>query len=440
MIRDAQAKLFSAVVVYDISRGSRDVADWFNFRKIMKSLGVEIISATERLGDISNPNDFLIELINVGLGQHMVLQTRQKSIAGVAMKAKQGAFLGGIAPLGYNIQDQKYVINEHEAEAVKYIFAEYAAGKSYNAIVSELTRQGIRGKKGRPLGKNSLHAILKNERYIGTYTWNQRKCKNLGKWIGGAPNPDAITLPDTIPAIIDTLLWKEVQKRMADQKGRARNKAKRTYLLSGLIECDMCGAAYVGHCSTNKRGYESRQYRCGNKYRTKTCAAKSINADMLENHVIESLKAFHKELDIKEMAKIITDQMNTASRDLSRERNELKEIEAKIYNGVQYFLSGKQFPELQDELDRLRVRKSELEDIIIVNTREDRLVTSDHVEGVLLYAINAMREENISEVIRMNVSRIYAHADGTCTINIGVHTDHSGSPQYAVCTTQKYAP
>ena len=77
----------------------------------MQSHNIAVLSATQTLGDISNPNDFLVELISVGLGQHMVLQTRQKSIAGVAIKAKQGVFLGGVAPLGFDISGGKYIIN-----------------------------------------------------------------------------------------------------------------------------------------------------------------------------------------------------------------------------------------------------------------------------------------------------------------------------------------
>ena len=33
MIRDAHDKKFKAIVIYDISRGSRDVVDWLSFRK-----------------------------------------------------------------------------------------------------------------------------------------------------------------------------------------------------------------------------------------------------------------------------------------------------------------------------------------------------------------------------------------------------------------------
>jgi len=88
MVAAAVRHEFDAVVIYDISRGSRDVGDWFAFRKQMLRLGVQVISATQKLGDITNPNDFLVELISVGLGEHQVLDTRQKSIAGTAERAK----------------------------------------------------------------------------------------------------------------------------------------------------------------------------------------------------------------------------------------------------------------------------------------------------------------------------------------------------------------
>ena len=46
MIKSAMQHKFDCVIIYDISRGSRDVADWFNFRKQMSVLGIQVISAT----------------------------------------------------------------------------------------------------------------------------------------------------------------------------------------------------------------------------------------------------------------------------------------------------------------------------------------------------------------------------------------------------------
>ena len=120
----------------------------------------------------------------MGMGQREVLETRQKSINGVAVKARQGAFLGGTPPLGYDIVDGAYVVNPGEARVVRTIFELYGAGKSYNDILAAVS--GAVGKRGRPLGTNSLHSILTNERYVGVYTWNKRKVKLFRKWAGGS--------------------------------------------------------------------------------------------------------------------------------------------------------------------------------------------------------------------------------------------------------------
>ena len=230
MVAAAGRGEFDAVVIYDVTRGSRDVGDWFTFRKAMLMLGVQVIATTQSLGDITNSNDFLLELISVGMGQREVLEARQKSINGVAVRARQGAFLGGVPPLGYDIVNGAYVVNPCEARTVRTIFAMYADGQSYNAILEAI--DGAIGKRGQPLGRNSLHSILTNERYVGTYTWNKRRVKLFRKWAGGAPNPNCVRLEGHIPAIIDNETWERVQKRMSDNKRNAVNKAKRTYLLS----------------------------------------------------------------------------------------------------------------------------------------------------------------------------------------------------------------
>ena len=426
MVTAAREGKIDAVVIYDISRGSRDVGDWFTFRKAMMYLGVTVISATgQRLGDLTDGNDFLLELLTVGMGQAEVLGTRKKSIDGVAVKAKQGAFLGGVAPLGYDIVNGAYVINPAEAAVVKNIFAWYASGKSYDYIVDHL--KGVTSKRGRPIGKNSLNNLLQNERYIGTYTWNKKKYKLLRKWAGGGLNPNVTRIENAIPPIIDKETWEKVQKRMKDNKRNARNKARRSYLLSGLIECEACGSAYVGHTSTNRKGYETRYYCCGNKYRTHECKAKNINADEIEAFTVQHLKAYLGGLDFTETAQYIADQVNGASPDLSAERSELAQINTQITNGVKAILSGLVVPELEAELDRLRIRKSELEDIIARRSADKPEIDPDALIAMFQASAAAIdSSEKLPDIIRQHVTKIYAHADGTFTVCVGVHMTGCG--------------
>lgn len=423
LINGAKRGDFEAVVIYDISRGSRDVGDWFAFRKMMMLHNIKVISVSQNLGDMTNPNDFIVELISVGMGQHDVLVDRQKSIAGVAVKAKQGAFLGGIPPLGYDIINGIYTVNEKEAEIVKKIFNMYASGKSYNNIIDLLN--GVKGKKGQPIGKNSLSSILRNERYIGVYTWNKRKMKIMRKWAGGKPNPNCVRYEHFITPIIDMDTWERVKTRLSDNKRNASGKAKREYLLSGLIECVGCGASYVGHSSTNVKGYESRYYVCGNKYRTRTCKAKSINANEIESFVVQQLKAYLLEIDIAETAEYIAKQVNNASGDLTKEKAELKDITNKIENGVKAILSGITLPELERELRNLRTRKSELEDIISTRQKKDYVNAKDIIK-LFEESIEEWETENIPTIVKHHITKIYAHPDGSYDIDIGVHINGCG--------------
>lgn len=428
---------FDAVVIYDISRGSRDVGDWFTFRKLMMTLGIRVISATQELGELTDGNAFLLELLTVGLGQREVLETRSKSIAGVAVKAKEGQFLGGTPPLGYDIVDGKYIINPVEAAVVRRIFQLYAAGESYNTILAACS--GAVGKRGRPLGKNSLHSILENERYVGVYSWNKRRVKMLRKWAGGQPNPNAVRIEDAIPPIIDADTWAAVQRRLHDNRRNAVNKAKREYLLTGLIECEECGAAYVGHTSTvRKNGVvtrETRWYVCGNKYRTGTCHAKNIKADEIESFVRQSLIQY-RHSDLERVAFDIAEQTNRAMTDFRAERIELNEVTAKIANGMQYILSGKSFPELDAELDRLRVRKSELEDTIKRAGSQRGAVDPAKLLDYMLESLDNWDPEDFKssrDLMRRFVTKIYAKIDGSCTVNLGVHMDGCGGPNTIVC-------
>ncbi len=422
MLSAAETRLFDAIIIYDITRASRDVSDWLGFRKKMRLLGIEVLSATQNLGDALDPDSYLLELINAGIGQHMVLQARQKSIAGTTNKAKDGIFLGGYPPMGYRIENGHYIIEESEAKYVRMIFQMYAAGKSYNDIMAVLN--GLRGKRGAVIGKSQLNSILKNERYIGIYTWNKKQYRVMRKWAGGKPNPNAVKIEGIIPPLVSIEIWERVQNRMNDKKRNAANKAQRKYLLSGLIQCEICGGSYTGHTSTNKKGYEHVTYICSSKYRNHTCTAKNLSAASLEEFVLNHVKAYLCNTDFEQEADAIMNRLSAVSPDISSEKKELRQITTQINNGIKAVLGGFALPELQEELDRLRMRKSELEDVIANAENESQKVDRNSLVSYLKRTAEELETNPTAAVKRL--AKIYAHADGTCTVNIGVHTAYCG--------------
>ncbi len=291
LLTDCDSGKFKAVVIYDQARLSRNIVDWFSLRETLNSKHIHLYSCTETLSDdVLDASSFMSEGVHAIFNQVHVLETRKKTIAGVTAKARRAEFCGGTPPLGYDILDGQYIINEHEAAGVRKMFEMYVDGYSYHDIMIQLDSMGIKSKFGRKIGINAIYYLLINERYTGTFIWNRYQIKQMRKRIPKRDNPNIVRVENAIPAIIDQETWEKAVKRMQSNK-RGTNKAKREYLLSGLIQCGYCGGTYTGFASKNKSsGAETYYYMCGNKNRLKTCHAKNVRADEIESAVYYILK------------------------------------------------------------------------------------------------------------------------------------------------------
>ena len=64
--------------------------------------------------------------------------------------------------------DGELVINEKEAEVIRWIFAQYAEGESLGKIADSLARQGIPSPSGKPKwNREAIDRLLTNEKYTG---------------------------------------------------------------------------------------------------------------------------------------------------------------------------------------------------------------------------------------------------------------------------------
>lgn len=421
----AARKEFECVIIYDMTRGSRNVSDWFNFRDKMRALKIEVLSVTEKLGDVSDPMGFLTELLGVGMGQIEVLRSRQKSIAGKIQKAKDGVFLGGFPPLGYDIVNRKYVINEKEADVVRFIFQSYGEGHSYDYILMFTNDMGVVGKRGRPVGKNSLFSILNNDRYIGVYSWNRYNNRYMKHWAGGKPSPEAETVIENgIPPIVDIEIWNKVRIRMDNNKKNATNTAVHEYLLSGKIECKKCGNAYTGKTNKNSRGVTTRYYVCGNKSRTKLCDAMNINADLIEDITKERVMTWLKTVDYDKVAQNIETLAKSRTSGICKEEMEklnqekvnLKFLLSKCENTEQTLLIQRKCDEVDIKIKSLS--EKELKSVVTE-------ITHDKVIAQLKKDALCTSEDDIKRLVKDYVQKIYAYGDD---IEIAIGVTMIGSP------------
>ena len=70
--------------------------------------------------------------------------------------------------IGYDMcKDKNWVINEKEAETVRYIYRRFNEGASGRAIARELNEQGRKTAYGKEWRCDAIMLILRNEKYCG---------------------------------------------------------------------------------------------------------------------------------------------------------------------------------------------------------------------------------------------------------------------------------
>lgn len=334
-----------AVIVHKLDRFSRDRYDSAFYKRELKRRGVRLISVLEPLDD--SPESIILESVLEGMAEYYSRNLARETMKGLKETALYCRHTGGIPPLGYDVVDGQYVLNESEARIVRTIFDKYAAGEKYADILTAL--EPYKTKWGLPFSKTSLNSILRNEKYTGVYVFGRqsRQLHNSHK-----DSDDIIRIPDGMPRIIDDNTWAIAQERIKSHKRNAAYASKRIYILSGKLECD-CGTIMTGAASVNKKG-SYRYYRC------KQCG-KSVNADKIESDVLERVSS-HLHFTRKDAEEI----RNAIMREQERVQNsdlkkELRNVQKQISNILAAFQMGVNHPQLKQNLDGLMERENDIQ-------------------------------------------------------------------------------
>lgn len=174
------------IIVLNTSRILRsDMAKVLVRRELMKRKA-KIVSIEQPKYDLysKDPQEYFFNSITEIMDVYDRMCIALKLARGRTVKALKGNKPAGICPFGYKYADDKksVIINQDEAQVVKYIFSEIQKGKSIQNIADALNDAGI---KTRNAGKTkhlkdgteteftgkwqrgAIHAIAHNRFYIG---------------------------------------------------------------------------------------------------------------------------------------------------------------------------------------------------------------------------------------------------------------------------------
>lgn len=164
----AEGQEFSVLLVYKFDRLARHLLHAVTtVHDLRDRFGIVLRSVSEPI-DTSSPVGEMIFTILAGMAQQERVTITERTMGGRREKAAQGGFAGGRAPYGYtHDQDRNLVIVPAEADVVRRIFAERAAGHALKRIADGLNRDGIASPTGGTWRAGGIHYLLDNPKYSG---------------------------------------------------------------------------------------------------------------------------------------------------------------------------------------------------------------------------------------------------------------------------------
>lgn len=372
MLKDIDQKKpkIQAVFAYDPSRLYRNDDTKIQFLSIIKKRNIELYFKSGKF-DWTDPTSKLVHNILSATNEFFVDLTSMKIKDTLRRKAKQGKVNGAVLPYGYKANSEKYlVIDEEEAEVVRYIFDSFLEGKTSTQIRNYLidneiptrynkiggTKDYVHKERGeiRTTKKSdsrwtngTILQIVRNPIYKGQRRWGNETFE--------------------APIIIDPVKWEKVNQSYINRnKGSLRGKnTEHKYLLTPLLQCG-CGKSLIGR--SNKR---ENYYGCaGKRYKETKCNSKYIPVRVLDDLII-SIVYGNLYNTVKESgAGDVEKKRLQLEKRIGEYDNELKSIKTQQNKLDDYLVDGTFTKEQYDrQRKRLTARTTDLQ-IKRSNTRE----------------------------------------------------------------------
>ena len=267
LLRDCEKDKFEIILIHKYDRIARNLLEHVTLEQKLKANNILLIATAQDFG-LSNEAKIMRSLV-WSMSEYYNDNLAQETKKGLKETALKGLHTGGCPPFGYDVVNQKYVINDFEAIFVRKIFDCASKRSGFVDIIKEMEDCGVKGKRGKPIKYPQIYEILRNEKYTGTFIYSPDEEKNRAN---RRSKPNAIRIENAIPQIISKEQFQEVQEIMTERKQTGKTK----YLCSGLVYC-RCGAKM--HAVKSKRkGHEYLYYNC-----SKHCGAPVVHMEVVDN-------------------------------------------------------------------------------------------------------------------------------------------------------------
>ncbi len=210
LLADISRGLIDVVVVYKVDRLTRSLSDFARIVEAFDNRSVSFVSVTQAFNTTTSMGRLTLNVL-LSFAQFEREVTGERIRDKISASKAKGMWMGGNLPLGYDLPTdlttRALVVNEAEAETVRFIFERYLELGTVRRLAEDLRLRGILTKQrtsgtgralgGRPWLEGPLYYFLKNRIYRG-------EIRHKGK-----------VYPGRQPAIVDEDVFEAVQRRLA---------------------------------------------------------------------------------------------------------------------------------------------------------------------------------------------------------------------------------
>ncbi len=429
MMSDVNAGRIGRIIVYKLDRLSRSLFDFVNLMKLFDSAGVVFLSAEESFDTSGEMGRAMLGILMV-FAQYERECIQKRVTDNYYQRAKDGYFLGGSAPFGYELdKDKRLTPLPAQAEIVRALYEKYSKeGCSLGALARELNVKGAATNRGKPFSAVAVRRILRNPVYamadMSVYGHLLEKGANInanaedftgkcgctvyGKRSGrskfSALDGEYVRL-DTHPGIIPSAVWLEVQRRL-DKNLQTAPPDKGSSWLSGIVKCKDCGYAVTP--LKGKNGV--RYFTCGGK-KLGVCKRKrsAFGFDDIESAALKALKARILEAGFSSVEK-----NKNASVEFTLLLKEKEKLSEKISAAALALISekGTVAEHLKNEIIRLdnSLKKTQAR-IATLREKEGLSVPAEKLETVC-EGLENWDKDKLRAVALLYIDRVYITCDG----------------------------
>lgn len=289
---------YAGVVCMDIDRLSRGSSmDSGYITQVLQVNDCKIITPS-KIYDLNNDQDEQFTDMKFMFSRYEHKTITKRLIRGRNDSAKEGKFLGSIAPYGYEIVKIKgekgntLKIKPDEAEVVRMIFKWYTEEQmGYHAIAHKLNELHIPAMKSDKWSWKSVANIISNPVYVGKMPWGRVKQKKTfvdGKLVKKRSKADSHEVYDGLQeAIIDEDTWGRcVVVRSERYIPPVKIGKELSNPLATLVMCEKCGRTLAKNVPSKKQN-TAPWYYCRNR-----CGGRSIKCDLVEEAVLKEMKSW----------------------------------------------------------------------------------------------------------------------------------------------------